>query len=180
MPSAPAAGFRVRALAFGIDYLVIAGYAAALTGVSLALRAGPFPGLNNLFAHPVSAQITGYLSLTLPVTLYFALMECSPWQATLGKRRLGLRVVTIGGARLSLAQALLRSVLKFLPWELAHTCLWQTPGWPVAPQSPPPLVQGGWAVVGLLVAIYLAGLLAGRRTLYDQISGTVVVLRRAA
>lgn len=46
--------------------------------------------------------------------LYFALLESSPWQATLGKLALGLRVTDLDGRRISFPRALGRYLAKFL------------------------------------------------------------------
>jgi uncharacterized RDD family membrane protein YckC len=46
--------------------------------------------------------------------LYFAVMESSSWQATLGKKLLGLYVTDMKGQRLSLSRATGRTVAKFL------------------------------------------------------------------
>lgn len=52
--------------------------------------------------------------------LYFAAMESSPWQATLGKRMLGLRVTDALGRRISFWRALGRNVLLlFLSYLMA-------------------------------------------------------------
>ncbi len=53
--------------------------------------------------------------------LYFALMECSARQATLGKRVLGLRVVTVEGGQPSRVRCLARATVKLLPWELGES-----------------------------------------------------------
>lgn len=46
--------------------------------------------------------------------LYFALMESSSWQASIGKRAMSLRVTDSAGERLSLLRALLRFAAKYL------------------------------------------------------------------
>jgi uncharacterized RDD family membrane protein YckC len=46
--------------------------------------------------------------------LYFALMESSSWQATLGKKMLGLCVTDLGGNRLTLGRATGRTFAKYL------------------------------------------------------------------
>jgi uncharacterized RDD family membrane protein YckC len=115
------------------------------------------------------------LLITLPVTLYFALGESSTWQATWGKRRQRLTVIGLTGARLSRTQALVRTVLKFIPWELAHTCIWQIR---FAPSDSSPLITAGFVLVWILVGANLVSLLRSRshQTLYDRLAGTYVVL----
>ena len=45
------------------------------------------------------------LLLTMASWLYWALMECSPWQATLGKKMFGLEVTDLEGRRISFLRA---------------------------------------------------------------------------
>lgn len=56
------------------------------------------------------------LVVALLALAWFALSEASPWQATPGKRLLGLRVVDAGGARLGLARAAVRHLAGALSW----------------------------------------------------------------
>jgi uncharacterized RDD family membrane protein YckC len=73
------AGLWLRVLAFALDYLIITAYLILLVTVSVVVN-NAFPAVPaTLFANPVSSQITGYLLVTLPVTLYFALFESSSW-----------------------------------------------------------------------------------------------------
>ena len=108
-------GFR-RLIAFALDWLTIALWAGLLFGVTLLLSGGSPRGVSN----PWTAPAIGFLSMTLPVTLYFSMMEGSKWAASLGKRIVGLRVFTLRGERLSFSRAFLRKGLKFVPWELGH------------------------------------------------------------
>ncbi len=119
------AGLRMRTVAFALDYLIIAAYLVLLGLMSLMVNLASPGLLAALFANQLSAHISTFLLVTLPVILYFALLEASSWQATWGKRKLNLRVVRTDGARLSASRALARTVLTFLPWELAHTLIWQ-------------------------------------------------------
>jgi uncharacterized RDD family membrane protein YckC len=119
-----------RLLAFAVDYLFIALYLLLLVGVGALIRLTPLcADFGALFANPASAELTSFILLVLPVLLYFALMESSRWQATIGKRVVGLRVMTMGGGRVGFPRSLLRNALKLIPWELAHACLWRIPGW---------------------------------------------------
>lgn len=59
------------------------------------------------------------LAIWTPLTallswLYFALLESSPWQATIGKKALGLYVADIDGRRLTLSRATARTFAKLL------------------------------------------------------------------
>lgn len=167
---------RVKAL--GVDYLFIAAYLIVLTGSIWGLRLTRLRGLlANLYGAPSSAQLTDSLLFDIPVMLYFALLESSAWQATPGKRRIGLRVVTESGQRVGLPRALGRIILKFLPWEIAHTSIWHTPGWPRHAQ-PTTLNLVGYLAVYALLGVYIVTLLASgaRQTLYDRLTWTRVVL----
>lgn len=168
-----AASLRRRLGAFAIDYVFLVGWIALLTAVVFAqppLRA-PFEG------GPAAGQAAAFLVLTLPITLYFAFFEGSPWRATPGKRMLGLTVVRPDGRRVTLARSLVRSALKFVPWELAHTFLWRIPGWPMPDGPLPANAIAGFVVVWLLVLANIVVALRSprRQTLYDRSADTVVV-----
>ena len=164
----------MRALAFAFDYLAIALYLTVLFIVSMAANSA-FPGITQtLFGSPVPAQITGFLALTLPVTLYFALLESSPWQGTWGKRRQWLKVTRTNGERLTPTRALGRTLFKFIPWELAHTCIWQLS---FSRQEPSPMITAGFVLVWVLVGANVVSLWMSpmRQTLYDRLAGTFVI-----
>ena len=173
----PPAGLRVRIAAFAFDYLVIAVYLILLTTLSLVVN-WIFPDiLGTLFGHPLSGQTTGFLVVTLPVTMYFTLLESSSWQATWGKRRKNLRVVSKNNGRLSRMRAFGRTLLKFIPWELSHACVWQIR---FSAGAPSPVVAFGFALVWILIALNIASLLASptRQTLYDRLAGSYVVINQ--
>jgi uncharacterized RDD family membrane protein YckC len=109
--------------------------------------------------------------LTLPIALFFALPEGLGRRAGPGKRRLGLRLVGPDGAPLGLRRSLLRSLIKFLPWELAHTAVWRLP------QRPDDPLLMALALIGMaLTGVYIATLFLGDgRTPYDRLSGSRVV-----
>jgi len=171
---------RLRTLAFLLDYILIVVYIGVLIVVSISLGFGPLRAVFlKLFADPNSSEITAFLLLVVPVILYFALFECSPRQATWGKQRMGLLVTNTHGKRLSLARSLLRSLLKFVPWELTHACLWRIPGWPLAPKVFPLISVVGLVLVWVIVGVYVLSLFVSKihQTLYDLLAGTRVVKR---
>ena len=175
------AGGRIvlrRLLAFGVDYAFVAAYLAVLLGISLVLLASPAGvGYAALWSGPVRGALMGFAVLTLPVVLYFALSE-SLAGCTIGKRVLGLRVVSAGGGRLSMPRSLARSAIKFLPWELAHFTIWHYVYGSSAPVGPPAWTYATLAAVYLLVGLYLATMVAGRahRSVYDRVAGSQVEL----
>jgi uncharacterized RDD family membrane protein YckC len=175
-PFAPV-GLWPRIKAFAVDYLFIAAYLIVLTGAVAGLQLTPLRRIFvTVYGNPYSAQLTDALLFDVPVMLYFALFEASAWQATPGKRRIGLQVVTNADARLSLPRALARIALKFLPWEIAHTSLWHTPGWPLHAQ-PTALDDVAYALVYVLAAVYIVTLLTShtRQPLYDRLAHTRVI-----
>lgn len=72
---------------------------------------------SNLNLNPFLGQFIGFISLTLPIICYSWWMENSSWKGTLGKRLLQLKIISKKNSAQSL---LLRNILKYLPWELAH------------------------------------------------------------
>jgi uncharacterized RDD family membrane protein YckC len=101
---------------FIFDYLVILVYVTflsittwGLSRISLVSRA-----MGVIFVRPSLFDLFAFLTLVMPVLIYFALMEGSKWGATLGKRRLGLKVTSVDGGKLGYGRSLLRSGIKFL------------------------------------------------------------------
>jgi uncharacterized RDD family membrane protein YckC len=114
LPTSPAvyAGFWLRLVAALVDSLAMFIPFCMILFVSIFLSklAGSAerrdPALFMLaFLPPVGILAT---------ILYFALMESSPWQATLGKKVVGLYVTDIAGRRPSLVRAIARNLARFL------------------------------------------------------------------
>jgi uncharacterized RDD family membrane protein YckC len=163
-----------RIKAFALDYIVIAGYLVLVIALGVGMNLALPNLVQTLFANRISGQIISFMLVTLPVTLYFVLLESSPRQATWGKRKMGLRVVDRDGSRLSFAHALGRTVLKFIPWELSHTLIWQVR---FAQPEGEPLISAGFVLVWLLVGANLLSLWLTKKhqTLYDWFTGTYVI-----
>lgn len=174
-----AAGLRVRFLAFLLDYIPILAYVLLLLVAGAVLR-GTWPGaMSTLFGGPWTGEAGGFVLVTLPVSLYFALQEASRRQATWGKRRTHLCVTDARGGRLTLPRSFLRTLLKFVPWELAHLCVWQVS---YAAQPSSPVYSAGFVLAWALVAANVVSVILdpARRALYDRIAGTAVVRMPAA
>ena len=98
-------GFWVRVVALTLDNAVVFLILLAM-GISLVtIKAA------------VGIELP-YILVSLPFALiplfYWPLLESSSWQATIGKRIMGLVVTDLDGNRLSFLRALLRSLAKII------------------------------------------------------------------
>jgi len=120
-----------------------------------------------------SVQNSGVVLATIVMTvvgpaLYFALMESSPWQATLGKLIVGIKVVDGYGRRIEF----LRAVARFaLPWGVLVTHVIAMPAH-----------SGGEVVlIAFLGLVFINCTISGwtvrKQTLIDKLAGTFVVFR---
>ncbi len=167
------AGFWQRAKAFAFDYVIILFYIAAIT--LLFFLTNLLFGVSQwLFAERVRAQVTGFLFLTLPITLYFAISESSMQQATWGKRKVGLQVTNYAGDRIRFGRSFVRTAWKFIPWELSHTLVWSIYFYRNADS---PWINFGFILVYALVGLNLAALIFTKKhqTIYDILARTYVV-----
>ena len=171
---------RTRLLALLIDYLMILSWMALLALASLAvyLIRGSLPDYLGVLG-PYGAQAAAFGALTLPVLIYHVVTEAGRRHATWGKRRLGLTVRDVDGGVPLLRQTLLRTVIKFLPWEAAHFFIWQTQ-WrlsrPDGDGSVPWWLSAGLAVTGIAPLAYVACVARTRlhRGPHDLLAGTRV------
>jgi len=109
------AGFWLRVWAGAIDVLLEALAALLVTLiVDLAMKIiSPQFGLSPITAHYATGIVFIFV-LAIGSWLYCALAESSSWRATVGKRIIGLQVVTAAGGKLSFGQATVRHFMKFL------------------------------------------------------------------
>ncbi len=174
------AGLRKRLVAFGFDFLLIFPYVLILLGIGIGITVtiGPLDQIHPMFASPVFMDLVAFVILVLPVILYFTLEESSSTQATWGKRKAGIKVVNTRGTRLTRKQAFVRSLLKLLPWQIAHTSIFHIEGLPFAPEEPTPLVISGFVLVYVLLGIYAISVLVSKkhRAPYDWAVGAYVVV----
>lgn len=151
-----------RSLAFALDWLVVVLWGGLLFGAVLIATNGTPPQPEN----PWTAQAIGFLTMTVPVTLYFAFFESSALRASLGKRVLGLIVSSETGERLSLRPALLRNAIKFAPWECGHTLAQQAA---FSGEAGLPAWAWGPAAVALVGPVWwLVAMFATGRPPYDR------------
>jgi uncharacterized RDD family membrane protein YckC len=123
VPRVEYAGFWVRFLAFLIDSVVMSiGLFLVLipliflTGLGALLsRIHPDEELSEAGAFLIIGVIFLFATVALAVTwLYHAWMESSEWQATVGKKALGLVVTDMAGQRVSFGRATGRHFAKIV------------------------------------------------------------------
>jgi uncharacterized RDD family membrane protein YckC len=109
------AGFWLRAVAHLVDSLLV-GFVAALVIFLPLMQRGAIPADNPWFLYQnQSRQITAlWLLVFMVFWLYFASFESSTWQATPGKKLLGLRVTDLAGQRVTFARASWRYLGKLI------------------------------------------------------------------
>ena len=102
------AGFWLRVVAAIVDGIIL-GIPLGMIGFALIISAVPFIAHTQdpmAVVATILPRIFFLLVIYLVATwLYWALMESSSWQATLGKKALGLRVTDLAGARPTFGRA---------------------------------------------------------------------------
>lgn len=99
-------GFWVRFVALVLDYAIVFLIMLAALFALLAVKATV--GMDS------TVELIASLVLSFAPYFYWPVMESSGWQATVGKRVMGLEVTDADGNRLSFPRALLRSLAKII------------------------------------------------------------------
>jgi uncharacterized RDD family membrane protein YckC len=115
-----------------------------------------------------------FLLSVLPVGIYLTVTEAGKWQASWGKRRAGLRIVSTDGGPPGPGQVALRMVVKLLPWPLAYLGV----TWWISGVNLSPTLWTVCALAVLLPALSIAMVWRGpqARALHDWLAGTRVVI----
>lgn len=120
------AGFWKRLAAYIIDYIVLiipsrligAAFGSATADAAFKSAQEAAAGDPQLAVAALETYLfaiwPALLLSTIFVWLYFAVLESSAWQATVGKLALGIRVTDLHGQRISLPRALGRYLAKFV------------------------------------------------------------------
>ncbi len=163
-----------RILAWTIDFGIIVLYAVLLFTVTSLLFEVKQGNLN-----PYLGQLIGFFTLTLPVITYSYLTEKSKWKATIGKRTLNLMVLTCENK--TTKSVLLRNVLKYLPWEIAHTGVHWITYYESVGREIPIWTLTILIIPQVIVFIYFVSIVfsKGQSSVYDRISGTRLHLKTA-
>ena len=169
----PYAGVFIRIGAYLIDCVILfVGLIVLQAALSVV---NPLMPIIRSGQQPIATQLHLWVfaTATIPFLLYFALMLRSARQATFGMRRLKLKVARVNGGRVSFGQALLRSAVLLIPFELNHAVMFH-----LSPRdaSPSAAFWLGYAGVWVVIVVYIAAILLTRRrqSVHDLIAGTTV------
>ncbi len=166
-----------RIIAFSIDYVLILFYAGLLFLSSLLfqyLSAKEFgdPG-------PLNGQLIGFFLLTLPVFLYFFFSEKSKQKGTIGKRITNIQVEIVENKPTATQQLFVRNLIKFLPWEIAHTGVHWVISYSRNNEQTPIWVYTLLIIPQVVMIFYFITILKtkGNGSFYDKIAGTKISLK---
>jgi uncharacterized RDD family membrane protein YckC len=152
-----------RLFAFGVDWFVVVVLWGGVICAAVMIATGGKPPDPR---SPWVGQVMGFLTITVPFTLYLALCESSPMRASLGKRALGLVVTQETGGRLPFGSAFLRNAIKFTPWEFGHIVAWQA--FFSGEEGLPAWVWGPATIAFVGPVWWLVAMIATGRTPYDR------------
>ncbi len=153
----PYAGFWKRFAAYLIDGLILDAVALVVIGVVILVIGGGAVLSGNQNIGDFATAMTGFAILLLvllffglivAVWLYFAKMESSPSQATIGKRVMGIYVTDLQGQRLTFGKATARFFSKIIT-----------------------------GLIPLAIGWIMAAFTEKRQALHDMIAGTLVMRR---
>jgi len=157
MPRVEYAGFWLRFLALLIDNVILGlGFILILIPLIFLTGLGGFLGelhpnedINDIGVFMLIGLLFLAATASLVLTwLYHALMECSEWQATVGKKVLGLVVTDMAGRRVSFGRSTGRHFAKIIT-----------------------------NMVPAFIGYIMAGFTEKKQALHDMIAGCLVVRR---
>ena len=178
-PQQPYASIRRRVLSDCAEVFLLFAGIFLLQGLLFALRLNPL--VRGVQSGAGFSKGTYHLwllgTVDLPLVLYDAGTLASSAQATLVMGWLGLRLQSVDGGRIRYRQAVLRSVVMLIPFEVNHAFL----VWASTPQGIPTQLALQYAAVGLLVLAYIVTAVRSQRrqSVHDRVAGTVVVSTRS-
>jgi uncharacterized RDD family membrane protein YckC len=158
-----------RLLAYWFDFVLLAIIFVGLQWLLYKTTSGfPFDSLKKGYV----IEIWVLFSMSLPVWLYFIYCELYK-QQTIGKRLLKLIVISKEGSKIDINQALIRTFIRLLPWELTHIIiLVPKPWWSIEKPEYQFLIY----IPNVLMFLYIVVLFAnkGNKGIHDFIAKTRV------
>ncbi|MFZ6052484.1 RDD family protein [Halocola ammonii] len=165
-----------RGLAYYIDCIICFG------AVMLILQWGILSNIrddigitDDWFRESWNMQLYVLTTISLPTWLYFAMFDSNHSKGTLGKRLFKLSVLRSEDSnRISFGKSFGRTILKLLPWEVAHLgVIFPTPLYFAKEPEIQPMTYIGIALFGIYVLSIL--LSKTNQSIYDYLLKTRVV-----
>lgn len=143
----------IDGIVIGIPIGIISTVLSAMMAARVVTRAAGKTYNPGMAATDVGTVFAGFgMIMIISVLLswaYFAMMESSAWQGTVGKKIMGIQVTDVNGGRISLGKATIRLAVKaFL---------------------------SGWFLIGYIMAFFTQR----KQALHDMIAGTLVLTKAA-
>lgn len=159
-----------RLLSWWWDYLLIVAWLVVVFVVFGLPQLLGWWDLSSFWSNPTAADVAITVLTVVPYFLYLVITETSSSHATVGKRRMGLKVTTVNGAAPGRGAIMIRNLIKVLPWQLGHMGTMRL----ATSATPPPLAI--WLEAGslLVLAMIVVPIVVGRRGVHDLIAGTRV------
>ena len=104
------AGFWQRAVAMFIDFIIFIMLSVAF---GLFLMLAVEGGVESETLHSFVIIVFSVIWV-----LYYALLQSSPWQATIGKKIMKIKVTDLNVQRITFARALMREIIKNIPYVI--------------------------------------------------------------
>ncbi|ANU25740.1 RDD family protein [Planococcus versutus] len=169
------AGFWSRLRAFAIDYVLIFTY----MGVVFLFSVFIMPSVQEWFqGSRITAQLSGFMLITLPVSLYFIVADSKIGKQSFGKRQMHIKVVNDNNQLLSIGQATVRTLIKFLPWELSHYMAYRMIYLGDADLHQLDYWIGGMIYVLIFLYVFMVVFTKNKQSFYDRLLKTYVVNTR--
>lgn len=163
-----------RALAYYLDCTIA--FTVVMLGIQwlILLPMRPLIGWDDKWLHESwNMQMYVWLTISLPVFLYFTLMDSRITKGTFGKRIFKLKVVNNKGTQLSIGFSFLRTFFKLLPWELAHIGVIFPQ--PLYFQENPEIQLLTYLGLGLFLTYLITVIFSHKKSPYDFLLHTKVV-----
>lgn len=160
-----------RLVAYWLDFVLLAMVLLGVQWLLYTVSSGfPFDYLETGW----QIEIWVLATISLPVWLYFICCERYKMK-TIGKRLLSLQAVGADGTQLTLKQAVLRTFIKLLPWEMTHLIILVPEPWYGLDESPANMFLIYVPNALLLIYIIILFLNKGQKALHDYAAQSAVM-----
>ena len=169
--------FFERTLSYFIDCIIAFAVVMLIIQWAILSHLRGFFGITDLWLQSSeNMQLYVLTSISIPVWIYFAYFDSKKSKGTFGKRIFNLEVKDTKNQKLSFGRSLCRTIIKLLPWEIAHMgVIFPTPIY----YENDPSVRVLSYVGLLLFAVYVISIWTDsrKRAIYDKLMGTIVSKR---